>query len=270
MRSSLLLILTIFALCTLSACSSGGGGGGVQPLMITSPAPPNGGVQTAYGADGSGFSLAASGGVAPYTWSWAAASGSTLPSGLNLASSGLISGTPTSAGNFMVQVTVRDSASHPSQQVANDTIDIIALPSLTITSPAPPGGTIGIVYDGRFGPPCKPGTPNCVCIPVGPSRPVCRIAEHGFQLSVTGGTQPYSWNWAAASDSALPPGLALSPAGLIGGVPTNAGAYQVVVTVSDSSMPASQNEAAYTVMIAPPPPPQIETVNSPSAVVNLA
>jgi hypothetical protein len=73
--------------------------GPVAPtISITSPLPA-GTTDTAYNQ-----TLTASGGTAPY--SWALASGS-LPSGLVLnSSSGLISGTPTSAGtaNFRVRV----------------------------------------------------------------------------------------------------------------------------------------------------------------------
>jgi hypothetical protein len=267
-KRSLLLAVSAGALCVLSACGGGSGGVMVQPLLITSAAPPSGGIQTAYGVAQNGFSFAASGGVPPYAWSWTAAAGSALPPGLSLASSGSISGTPTSAGNFNVQVTAKDSASPPSRQTVNYMIDITG-PSFTITSSAPPGGVFGIAYDGRVGPSCKPGTPNCFCIFM-PVRPSCHIGEHGFQLTVTGGTQPVTWSWSAAPGSALPPGLTLSPAGLLDGVPTQAGSYAVVVTVSDSSMPALQNSADYSIMIAPPPPPQISTVNSPSAVVNVA
>jgi len=268
MEKSLLVLVSICCLCLLSACGSGTSGAKVQPLTITSAAPPPGGVQIAYGAGGSGFSLAAAGGLPPYAWGWAAASGSALPPGLNLTPSGLISGTPTSARNFSVQVAVRDSASTPSQQIANYVIDI-AGPSLTITSSSPPNGMFGVLYDGRLGPACTPGNRNCICIPM-PDRQSCRLVEHGFQLTVTGGSQPYSWNWAAEADSALPPGLVLSPAGLIDGMPTKAGSYAVVVTASDSSTPAIQENADYTIMIAPPAPPQIRTVNSPSAVINSA
>ena len=70
--------------------------------------------------------------------------------------------------------------------------------------------------------------------------------------------------------SALPPGLTLSGIGLIDGSPTKAGSYGVVVTASDSSMPVAQTNANYTIMVSPPPPPQISTVNSPSAIVNVA
>ena len=48
--------------------------------------------------------LSASGGTAPYTWT---ASG--LPAGLSISSSGLISGTPTTAGTSNVTVTAKDS-----------------------------------------------------------------------------------------------------------------------------------------------------------------
>src|SRR5437016_5574002 len=61
-------------------------------LAIASAALPSGTVGSPYA--GNGFSLAASGGVGPYSWTWAAAASSSLPVGLNLSGSGLISGTP--------------------------------------------------------------------------------------------------------------------------------------------------------------------------------
>ncbi len=271
MRVARLLSLFVVSAFLLNACGGGSGpgtgGGGGQPLVITSAAPPSGSLQTAYGTSGGGFSLAASGGVAPYTWSWTAAAGSSLPPGLVLASTGLISGTPTSAGTYSVTVTVKDSASTPSQKSANYQIEISG-PPLTITSSAPPSGMVGTRYDGRLGPSCTPGSPNCVCIFM-PIRPSCRIAEHGFQLTATGGTSPYSWQWTATAGSALPPGLTIAGVGLIDGSPTKAGSYGVVVTVSDSSTPAAQTSANYSIMVSPPPPPQISTVNSPSAIVNV-
>src|SRR5262245_28571781 len=45
------------------------------------------------------FSLTATGGTAPYTWSITAGA---LPAGLALQSNGLIAGTPTAAGSFSV------------------------------------------------------------------------------------------------------------------------------------------------------------------------
>ncbi|MGA7622470.1 MAG: kelch repeat-containing protein [Candidatus Acidiferrales bacterium] len=269
MRVARLLSLLVVIPFLLNACggSSGSGGGRVQQLLITSVAPPTGTVQNSYGVSGAGFSLAASGGVAPYTWRWKAAAGSSLPPGLSLASTGLIAGTPTLVGSYGVTVTVTDSASTPSQTSANYSI-AIGGPSLTISSSTPPGGMVGIKYDGRLGPVCAPGSRNCVCIFM-PIRPSCHIAEHGFQLVVTGGTLPYTWQWTAAAGSTLPPGLAISGSGLIDGSPTEAGSYGVVVTVSDSSTPALEASANYTIAVSPPPPPQISTVNSPSAVANV-
>jgi Galactose oxidase, central domain len=142
------------------------------------------------------------------------------------------------------------------------------LATLIITSSAPPSSQVATRYHARLGPTCMAGSSNCVCI-FAPLRPSCHIAQHGYQLAATGGTTPYSFKWAAAAGSALPPGLTLSAAGLIDGLPTTVGSYGVVVTVFDSEVPAAQAGANYLIVVTPPPPPQIDTVNSPSAVVNL-
>jgi hypothetical protein len=130
--------------------------------------------------------------------------------------------------------------------------------TLRIMSAAPPSGNVATPYDARVGPTCASGSPNCVCISgggsgAGLSRPRCNIAEHGYQLAVSGGTTPYSFKWAAAAGSALPPSLTLSATGLVDGSPTAAGSYEVVVTVSDASIPAAQTNANYTIVVAPAP-----------------
>ena len=72
-------------------------------IQITTPSLPNGTAQTSYSA-----TLQATGGTPPYTWS--VPSGS-LPTGLSLtASSGAISGTPTTAGTSSFTIQVADSA----------------------------------------------------------------------------------------------------------------------------------------------------------------
>jgi hypothetical protein len=51
------------------------------------------------------FSLSASGGTAPYTWT-----GTGLPPGITVSSAGVVSGTPTTAGTYTPTVTAHDSA----------------------------------------------------------------------------------------------------------------------------------------------------------------
>lgn len=77
-------------------------------LAITTALLPNGSVGTPYDRI-----LTATGGTAPYTWSILAGSGS-LPAGLSLAAStGEITGSPTTAGSFPFTVQVTDSSATP-------------------------------------------------------------------------------------------------------------------------------------------------------------
>jgi len=85
--------------CEISHTIFGGGGGSVT---VTNPGTRTGTVGTA-----TSLTLSASGGVTPYTWS---ATG--LPAGLSLnASTGVISGTPSTATTYSVTVTATDSTS---------------------------------------------------------------------------------------------------------------------------------------------------------------
>lgn len=75
-----------------------------------------------------GEPISANFGVQPYTASWVAAAGSTLPPGLDLCSCGAstaaIVGFPTTAGTYNFLVTVSDSESPPQQASANYTITV--------------------------------------------------------------------------------------------------------------------------------------------------
>lgn len=75
--------------------------GGVAALSVTTASLPNGRQNVAYTAT----TMSATGGATPYTWS---ATG--LPTGLSInASTGVISGTPTTTGLFSPIITVKDS-----------------------------------------------------------------------------------------------------------------------------------------------------------------
>jgi hypothetical protein len=106
----------------------------VAALAITTASLPGGTLGAAYSA-----ALTATGGTTPLTWSLA--SGSSLPAGLTLSSDGVISGTPTAAGDATFTVQVADSSSP--QQTASQQFDIDVTkvsPSLSL-SVAPPSGT---------------------------------------------------------------------------------------------------------------------------------
>jgi hypothetical protein len=265
-------------------------------LTITSGAPPNGSVGVAYGGSQvvqglafTGFPLTAAGGTPPYSWSWAAPQGSSIPPGLQviLRHSGgstrccvdvlVIGGTPTQAGTYKTILTVTDSAATAGKASANYTIVISGSQSssLAITSGAPPSGTAGMAYDDTVVTvPCTPGTRGCIC-----HDNVCvRIVSgtNGFPVTASGGTQAYTWSWASAVGSSLPVGLNIdSNTGIISGDPRTAGSFNVVVSVTDSSSPPEQASANYALLIEPPagspPTPAITTTSVPMTfAVNLA
>jgi len=215
----------------------------VTPLAITSPQLPNGTPGADYGGVG-GYSLTASGGVAPYTWGWVATAGSSLPPGLTLSpNTGVISGISTTVGFYGFTLTVSDSESPPAQFSANFNITVVQAGGLIITSGPLPGGKVGFPYGGF--------------------HVILGQQFFGFILGAAGGTQPYTWTWSAASGSSLPPGLHVSSlliggcssgcvrVPVVNGTPTAAGTYDVVVTVTDSATPSAQGSANYTIVINP-------------------
>ena len=153
------------------------------------PAPPGGEVNVAYSKQ-----LTVTGGTSPFTWS---VSSGSLPPGIALgASTGLLSGTPTTAGTYSFTVKVTDASGLTSTEAA--TVTIIPGPSMNFA--APPGGWTNTVY--------------------------------GYTLTETGGTSPYTWSVTSGS---LPPGISLAPDGNLSGTPTATGSYSFTVKVTDAN-----------------------------------
>jgi hypothetical protein len=171
----------------------------VPPLSVATSSLPSGNVNTAYST-----TLAATNGTSPYKWSLAAGA---LPAGVTLSSTGVISGTPTASGSFPITVAVQDSASPVGSASASLTLVVSAAAPVTITTTAPPAGTVGNLYS--------------------------------TTLLASGGTTA-SYQWSLVS-GALPPGVLLdgvaqgNTAGQLLGVPTSAGTYTFTVQATGSA-----------------------------------
>ncbi|MDO8578824.1 MAG: DUF4382 domain-containing protein [Dehalococcoidales bacterium] len=87
-----------------------------EELKITTTGLPNGTVNTTYNA-----ALAATGGTGTYTWSL---QGGVMPAGLSLSAAGVISGTPTSSGNYNIVAKVTDNSTPAKIDTAHLTIKI--------------------------------------------------------------------------------------------------------------------------------------------------
>ena len=194
--------------------------GSAQTVSITSGNPPDGiagRTYYPYRCSNSpvvwcgGFPLTASGGVPPYNWSWAGASGSSTPPGLSIDSSGRcplnanlhfdwrITCFPEAAGTYNVTITVSDSASPPNNTSANYTINITNPPPPQINmTPAPSEGAIDLSYN--------------------------------FKFTATDGLAPLTWS----QTGALPPGLNLASDGTLSGTPTATGSFPITMMVVDS------------------------------------
>lgn len=136
--------------------------------------------------------LSATGGTPPYSWSISSGS---LPTGMLFSTQGIISGTPTSGGNYQFVVKVVDATGASTTQ----SFTLAITGGVTITTPSPlPDGSVGSSYFLTFG--------------------------------ANGGSGPYTWSVASG---ALPNGLTLSSAGALTGVPTVQGQFQFVVKIVD-------------------------------------
>lgn len=175
--------------------------------------------------------LDATGGIPPYSWSWAAASGSSLPPGLGISNTfhcrvrnqsvpcAAIIGTPSAAATYNVVLTVTDSATPAGQR--SHTFPLTIIPRLVITSGAPPDAVIGTPYS--------------------------------FTPTTTGGKPPITWNLASASGTALPAGLNFDTStGAVTGTPTTAELANVTEGATDSGAQVQHALGRLDITVNPP------------------
>ncbi|SCF33053.1 Putative Ig domain-containing protein [Micromonospora viridifaciens] len=164
----------------------------------------------------------AAGGTAPYTLSLRSGA---LPPGMALASAtGTLSGTPTTTGSYSFEIRLTDEHGFHADQ---DVTVVIAKPATTITSGAPPKGTVGEAYSFRF----------------------TATGDSNITFSV------------AAGD--LPAGLDLAPGGVLSGTPDAEGSFTFTVKATGA---ATSAKAEVTIVIdaAPASPSPTPTVTSPA------
>ncbi len=187
--------------------------GSTSSFAITSPpALPQGSVGSTYL-----FTFTASGGNVPYTWS-----AQSTPPGLTLSGSGVLSGTPTTAGTYTFTVQVVDtpppSTTAPTQaHTAAQSFTLRIGQGLTITTASPLYGTTG--------------------------------SPLNIVMTASGGVLPELWG--LATGSTLPPGLTLDMiSGFLQGTPTTAGTYNFTLHVTDNINNTATK--AITMIIQPP------------------
>jgi glycosidase len=144
------------------------------------------------GLTGYSQTISASGGTGSLIFSTTAG---TLPSGVTLSTSGVLSGTPTLAGNFTFTVTATDTAGASDSHSYTASIN----PAVAITTSILPDWTLN-------------------------------VPSYNQTISATGGTGSLTF----ATMGSLPGGLALSNSGVLSGTPTASGSYTFTVTATDA------------------------------------
>jgi hypothetical protein len=139
--------------------------------------------------------LAATGGTGTLTWSKSAGN---LPPGVAISSGGLISGSPTSTGDYAFTVQVKDSATPAQSATAAYSLKVASPPVLTTSSL--PDGYTGVPYE--------------------------------FKLSFTGGTAPYRWSY---SNDELTYSFQVDQTGTLRGTPYNLGTAKLGISVTDAN-----------------------------------
>jgi len=214
----ILCAYSLLACCLLSVMSCGGSAN--QQVAATPQAIPLR-ILTTQAADGIvgqkySFQVLTSGGGAPFNWSLALGN---LPPGVALdANSGLMSGSPTQAGNYSFTVEVTDSTFAGSQAAMQSLSIAVSPPTLAIPTPSLPGGAASVPT-------------LTLATPILPGGVVGQAYD--VHLQASGGTLPYTWSILSGS---LASGVQLNPlTGEIAGTPTQVGEYSFTVEVTDSA-----------------------------------
>lgn len=158
--------------------------------------------------------MVAQNGTPPYTWT---ATG--LPDGLTIGSStGIVSGTATTVGEFTALVTVTDAVAATATWLAY--IRVIAPLTLYIQSHTPPDGQVGIAYSTTF--------------------------------TASGGITPYTWSWETDPPGATPDfGPTInSGTGVVSGTPTAIGAFATRIIVTDAAAIEASLSATFIIVAA--------------------
>ena len=167
--------------------------------MILTTSLPSGSINQPYAV-----ALSPTGGTTPYTWGLKAGT-SPLPSGLDLSSNGVISGTPRVTNTATHTFTLTDATSRTVEKALP--LSIRAIP-LSITTTSLPQGTANQRYSAT--------------------------------LEAAGGTGAYTWRLASHSP-ALPMGLILNAStGEMSGIPTGTSNQTYTFTVTDQTPPTPQ------------------------------
>ncbi|MGB2604105.1 MAG: Ig domain-containing protein, partial [Candidatus Sulfotelmatobacter sp.] len=134
-------------------------------------------------------SLAATGGITPYEWSLAAG---TLPSGIKMQSSGVVTGTTVLPGNYPFTAKVTDASGNTATRAFTLTVSSI------------------LIIENSFLPEVDAATP------------------YAASLAATGGNTPYEWSLAAGT---LPSGIKMQSSGVISGTTVQSGTYPFTAQV---------------------------------------
>ncbi len=134
--------------------------------------------------------IGASGGTGPLVF----VATSTLPSGLTLSSSGVLSGTPTTAGSYSVSVTAFDTVG----AAGSHTFTVVISPAPTITTPSLATWTAD-------------------------------LSGYSQTVNATGGSDTLTLH----QTGSLPAGLTFSSTGVLSGTPTTSGTFNLMIAATD-------------------------------------